>query len=704
MLVLSLTLSQTVFYIPYHPDDTAEDQKPEMPKSIYEGRDLEDGQVLRFVAYRAAWRKCLGRMLKILKELQNSYANAVALEVKSSYATALLGLPYPELPVISIINPALGSPFLDDVTTQLENGQFSSDGHQLDKCIVTHLYPGDFPNVSTGMKSVISGFLEKDEMFERVKRKPATSLANYDIKFLVAWYRAWLDSFGLENQPARPNLVVVLHDFEQYDPFVMQDVFYICSGSVPQIPLVFMLSMSSPSPNYLNSTYPRATMSLLRVRTFTAPSGQGVLQEVLLKTFFDVGFDPEIMIGPTILEYLQDYFKRYHSSIDSILTILQLAHLRHFSSEPLTALVSNTPSLDTLSQPASSGFVNALTARLSLPATTEDVDMDGEESHHLQDISLAVKAVDNARQSFHSTCRNLRIGFGIMLCIQTFLEQQGHKGLDWFANLQKGGLCNAMISLLKGHFTRDVKDLVRITGKLTRDELRGLLDRLHKFFFDMLPSIRTEENGARTTLVQLKSSLAIDSDTAPSLPTSFSDWLAEYLGEKLRPLDELELWDVWYTGLSPFPSEILNPSIRAVLMGGLLRPHDYVEDINRNGDMEEDSKDIWELPDTSILFKRYLDSGKMINVYDWFESFKTVVDSQRTHLKEQSSPKKRGKGKTKRQPTEIMTEEDEEKWNIEVQARFIRALHELDYLGFIKHTGRKADHLVRTIFDIDDAE
>ena len=96
----------------------------------------------------------------------------------------------------------------------------------------------------------------------------------------------------------------------------------------------------------------------------------------------------------------------------------------------------------------------------------------------------------------------------------------------------------------------------------------------------------------------------------------------------------------------------------------------------------------------------------MINVYDWFESFKIVLDSQRTHLKETAntgnatSPRKRGKGKIRQAQPETM---DEEKWAIEVQARFVRAMHELDYLGFIKHTGRKADHLIRTIFDIDDA-
>jgi len=142
------------------------------------------------------------------------------------------------------------------------------------------------------------------------------------------------------------------------------------------------------------------------------------------------------------------------------------------------------------------------------------------------------------------------------------------------------------------------------------------------------------------------------------------------------------------------------------MVSGLLRPHDYAEDPSSTLQAYPSAtKALWELPDTSILFKRYLDSGKMINVYDWFESFKFVLDTQRSHLLERASgtPKKRGKGKAAKRQVE-MTEEEEEQWNIQVQARFIRAMHELDYLGFIKHTGRKADHLLRTVFDINDSE
>ena len=102
----------------------------------------------------------------------------------------------------------------------------------------------------------------------------------------------------------------------------------------------------------------------------------------------------------------------------------------------------------------------------------------------------------------------------------------------------------------------------------------------------------------------------------------------------------------------------------------------------------------------------------MINVYDWFESFQTILETQRMELKARSakngtqtrtsSPRKRGKMK---QPVPE-TEEAHERWKIEVHARFIRALHELDYLGLIKHTKRKAkaDHVLRTLFDVVDDE
>ena len=102
----------------------------------------------------------------------------------------------------------------------------------------------------------------------------------------------------------------------------------------------------------------------------------------------------------------------------------------------------------------------------------------------------------------------------------------------------------------------------------------------------------------------------------------------------------------------------------------------------------------------------------MINVYDLFESFASALDVQKEQFEDsiptpQTPSRAKGKGKQRASPTkkpnnEVDSEGEEERWQLEVHARFIRALHELDYMGFVKHTGRKADHIIRTVYDIMD--
>jgi hypothetical protein len=46
---------------------------------------------------------------------------------------------------------------------------------------------------------------------------------------------------------------------------------------------------------------------------------------IFAQTFFVADFDPDIVIGPTVLEFLQDFFSRHHSSVDVILTVLQVS-------------------------------------------------------------------------------------------------------------------------------------------------------------------------------------------------------------------------------------------------------------------------------------------------------------------------------------------------------------------------------------------
>lgn len=71
------------------------------------------------------------------------------------------------------------------------------------------------------------------------------------------------------------------------------------------------------------------------------------------------------------------------------------------------------------------------------------------------------------------------------------------------------------------------------------------------------------------------------------------------------------------------------------------------------------------MPDTAIVYKLHLECGRLINLFDLLKAFAAIVTESEAS------------------PTPV------------VQARFMRAMMELQMLGFVKTTKRKADHVLR---------
>lgn len=73
----------------------------------------------------------------------------------------------------------------------------------------------------------------------------------------------------------------------------------------------------------------------------------------------------------------------------------------------------------------------------------------------------------------------------------------------------------------------------------------------------------------------------------------------------------------------------------------------------------------------------------MINLYDWFDAFSSTLHVPSPSAKDS---------------------DDEVEKRKEVQARFMRGFHELDFLGFLKGTKRKQDHVLKTFFMLGEEE
>ena len=72
-------------------------------------------------------------------------------------------------------------------------------------------------------------------------------------------------------------------------------------------------------------------------------------------------------------------------------------------------------------------------------------------------------------------------------------------------------------------------------------------------------------------------------------------------------------------------------------------------------------------------------SGRLINLYDWLQAFMSYIDP--SVCEDQGGKKKKSEKKKKLEE--------------QLQARFIRGISELQFLGFIKGTRRKTDHVSR---------
>lgn len=127
-------------------------------------------------------------------------------------------------------------------------------------------------------------------------------------------------------------------------------------------------------------------------------------------------------------------------------------------------------------------------------------------------------------------------------------------------------------------------------------------------------------------------------------------------------------------------------------------------------------------PDVCVAYDLYRNAGRMINIADWFGAFEHSVEPSRLPRPAaqdsveavNASPTKRSRGKKRNRQGEDEDEDDDDDDNnglepqeeekAMVRARFALAINELSRMGLLKRTRRKADHVLRTVWDLSAAD
>jgi len=195
--------------------------------------------------------------------------------------------------------------------------------------------------------------------------------------------------------------------------------------------------------------------------------------------------------------------------------------------------------------------------------------------------------------------------------------------------------------------------------------------------------------------------------------TSFSlfSTLSRVNSEKFKPWTDCRLHGIWHTGSIPASPDVswvqinctttrltswqlLNPSVQSTILSALIQPSGYLlhdltkyaishrtsnsmtNDENGHEPPKENMVRVHD-PDTPRLFQLYMEAGRTINVYDWFEAFAVSLEGEANkHVQDHADEVDAG------------IERSKEERRREAYARFMRSLHELDILGMLRWSGR----------------
>jgi origin recognition complex subunit 3 len=166
-------------------------------------------------------------------------------------------------------------------------------------------------------------------------------------------------------------------------------------------------------------------------------------------------------------------------------------------------------------------------------------------------------------------------------------------------------------------------------------------------------------------LSKQKSQLSKQDAAYTDILRAFSDQLEAYFNDTLIDFHDLPFHEIFVYDLKSPHREVFTPRPRHAVERALSSPHDYLDcDCCAPDKVEGDEATLSSTqPATAVLYQLYLESGSLINVSDLWQAFQAVMNG--------------------------------EKEEGDLMSLFQRGLAELRYLGLVKSTRKRADHVAK---------
>ncbi|XP_014118787.1 PREDICTED: origin recognition complex subunit 3 isoform X2 [Pseudopodoces humilis] len=505
----------------------------------------------------------------------------------------------------------------------------------------------DCPGIKNLMQKLMGQLMNSDIDVDSLEDEDCVQVSQNKIRCsmpsLISWYESVTKKTDSEtpskkrNSSSRhwqsPPVVVIFKDMESFTTKVLQDFIVVSSQHIHELPLVLIFGIAT-SPMIIHRLLPHSVSSLLCIELFQSLSCKEHLSTIIDKLLLTSHFP--FKLGEKVLQVLINIFLYHDFSVQNF--------IKGFQEETEKLL--------------------------------EDLHV-----YHENYVSIL-----RCLHVFTSSLPKYPLGKQIRELHCACLENQVWETNEYESSLQLARMLNKtdLVTMLQ----QCVEILVSSSGKefdktvkhlkefLTQFQNLEVSEASHEQDVSVLSQKelqkKTDLYHLQKTLLELKESRRSKKLTKfEMLRFEVVDYIDRLVRKYLVPAGDRTLHEIVYFNAATVLRGHLNAAPRTALHTALNNPHWYL----KNEALKCDGGGISnKAPDICIVYKLHLECGRLINLVDWLEAFSTVVTA---------AEEPNGDAASSDQVDDI------------IHARFIRAVSELELLGFIKPSKQKTDHVAR---------
>ncbi|XP_057250198.1 origin of replication complex subunit 3 isoform X1 [Beta vulgaris subsp. vulgaris] len=556
-------------------------------------------------------------------------------------------------------------------------------------CHVANMSSLDF-SAKNGIGGCLSRLLRKFMMM---------TLDDADMSILASWYCGRSECMPV---------VIIIEDMERCCASVLSDFILMLSKWVVKIPVILVMgiatTLDAPG-NILSSN------ALLCIRTSKFILGSpfqrmdAIVETVLLRpcSWFNVGHKVAL--------FMRDYFLKHDGTLTSFIRALKIACMQHFSSEPLSFLLKDLGAENDFQEIWKEKHVDMqnMVLKHSSQLCSCGSDKDGEPtSENLVDAIRELKRLQRRWATvvlcLHEAGKPLNVQLldlysealdPDMPKSSTSYDQGTSSRNGCFSSQDGGSFIRASI-FKTVHKVRDLPPaaLSELLNSWERhaDDACEICDKVKELQV-LMNSVDSKSSGSDLVNVSLRfSSRGTDAPKDPKVLNEKAVALIEWmLRDQMKPIESLPFHEILcFKKVDKLQTALLGDP-RKRIQADLLEVRKYL----RCGCCSSrESRLLPSLHDTSILYILAQEHGDIINVHDWFQSFKAILVNP--------SIKARSKSKHSSTPKKKKNIEHSDSYSAAaIQARFCKGVLELQVTGLLRMpTKRRPDFVQRVAFGL----